>query len=383
MLFHFTVVANQETDELELSQQLQYAIASMVDVRISQASRLSDVKEWGQILMIDSSLKNLHELLNGLDRSEKAVFLVVPEEYSHDPEIMTILDAELVDDVLIQPFRTLEVLSKIRHYQQILLWDEVKQLSASFNHVLGQLQEDVKLAERIQKSKFPLRFPNVKGFDVSSRYLVGMKSGGDFFDLAEAKNGNQMSIILSDSSSYGLSSAILSVLMRVAMKLTANELRSCNDTLEKIWEEVALSLNEKDRLSLFYAIVSRKDYRLNYLNFGSSRAFYAPSRGQFRILDSQGEAITQKSGFVRLQENQVALEPDSRLVLLSDGFIEAVGGQKAVLDVLEKYRDQQSKDLLNELVFQVKAQFHEPDEMPVQDCTALVFDADAKLLRVA
>lgn len=381
MEFHVTVVAEDERVESELSQQLAQAIAQQAKVRITLSSKVDAPEEWGNILFIDSKIQNLHPFLQELDRSQRALFLIVSDQEVISPEILALLEEEHVDDVLVRPFRSLEVFGKIRHYQQILLWEEVKKLSYSFTEVLGRLQDDVKLAERIQKNKAPLRFPDVKGFQVSSRYLAGMKSGGDYFDLAESKTANQMSIILSDSSSYGLTSAMLSVLMRVTMKLTADQLRSCHETLEKIREEIVLTLSEKDRLSIFYGIVSRKDYKLRYLNFGSSRAYYAPHEGHFSVLGSHGDAITQTSGTLGLEEKEVSLSPQSRLVVVSDGFIDSAGGGESFLKVLDEFRGKSANDLLNELAFQVKSRFQEPEDMPAQDCTALVFDADAKLLR--
>jgi hypothetical protein len=114
---------------------------------------------------------------------------------------------------------------------------------------------------------------------------------------------------------------------------------------------------------------------------GSSRAFYAPHDSGFSVLKFHEGPITQVSGSLALQENEVLLAPKSRLVLVSDGFIEATGGDASMIQLLEKFREVQAKDLLNELAFRVKSQGQATEDMPAQDCTALVFDADPKLMR--
>jgi serine phosphatase RsbU (regulator of sigma subunit) len=207
-----------------------------------------------------------------------------------------------------------------------------------------------------------------------------MKAGGDHFDLAEAASGNQLSVVLSDSSSYGLSSAVLSVLVRVAVKLTAEEVRSCESTVQAIQDELLLTLGEKDRLSMFYGAISRKDYRLRYVNMGSSAAFYAPPKTGFSRLSSQGPAFS-KQNQVKISQAEIELQPEGRLVLVSDGFIGAAGGDMGLVELLNRFRDRESADLLNELVFQVKEKFAEPDDMPAQDCTVALFDIDARILR--
>jgi serine phosphatase RsbU (regulator of sigma subunit) len=288
-----------------------------------------------------------------------------------------------VDDLLLYPFRKLEVLSKFRHYQQLLAWDEVEKMNATFSELLSQLKGDFRLAERLQKANLPVRFPDTRGIKVAQRYLAGMKSGGDHFDLAESKDANQLSMVLSDSSSYGLSSAVLSVLMKVAMKLSIEESRSCSETVRRIQEELKATLTEKDRLSIFYGVLSRKDFRLRYMNLGSSSAFYAPKGGKFMPLKSHAGPLTTSTVDVPLEESELTLEPSGRFALISDGFVEAVGGYPAITTLLDRFRENDPKDVLNEMVFHVKKEFHEEDDMPEQDCTGVIFDMDQRLIRLA
>ena len=80
-----------------------------------------------------------------------------------------------------------------------------------------------------------------------------MKAGGDHFDLAESKDGQQLSLLLSDSSSYGLSSAVLSTVMRVMVRLSSEESRSAVETVGRIQEEFKATLTEKDGFRFFTA----------------------------------------------------------------------------------------------------------------------------------
>ncbi|MCM2323678.1 MAG: SpoIIE family protein phosphatase [Oligoflexia bacterium] len=376
MAYNLTVIASDPVTESRWARALGSALSGLADVAITPGN--GGVAAPGQLVFIDGAFRGLAELLATLDRRQRAIFLLVPEGSPVPPE----LTGGKVDDVLVYPFRPLEALSKVRQFQQVLMWDEVMKLNSSFTEVIARLKEDLKLAERLQRSKVPSRFPEVRGFKIGSRYLAGMRSGGDHFDLAESRDGQQLSMVLSDSSSYGLSSAVLSVLMKVAMKLSVEEVRSARETVRKIQEELALTLGEKDRLSLFYGIVSRRDYKLRYLNLGSSCALLAPPKEDFIEISSQGPAITQKGGMPDGSENEVTLLPESRLALVSDGFVECVGGMPAVLEILNRHRAGDAVDCINELVYKVKEKFTEPDDLPAQDCTAVLFDVDARVMRV-
>ncbi len=370
--FRIAVVAREPSLEARWAKELQDCV-STVEARGAQAVGES------QIVLLDHGLADLGARLDALDRRGKAVFVIVDDEKAGTPKVLFNGKA---DDVLVYPFRPLEVLSKLRHYQQILMWDEVARLNASFSQVLERLHEDLQVVERLQKNRLPSRFPEIKGFKAGSRYLAGMRSGGDHFDLAESADGQVFSIVLSDSSSYGLSSALLSVLMQVTLKLSVESLRSAADVVTGIRRELVTVLGEKDRLSLFFGTLSRKDYRLRYVNLGTSRAYYSAPGKPFAALEAQVSPIAAASATEPLVARELVLDPGGRLVILSDGFVEAVG-DGAMADFLGRFREREGVDTLNELAFQVKSKLVEEDDMPEQDCSALILDVDKKIIRLA
>lgn len=382
MSLTITILASQLSTELEWLRELKSAAPEHTFEAASESG-----SKLGQVIFVDGSLHQLEARIDSMDRKGRAIFVLAQEETARNAELSKywarLIEAGKVHDILVAPIRTLELQSKLRHYQQILMWEEVSKLNASFSGLIARLQEDLKLAERLQKTQSPTRFPEIKGFHVTHRYLAGLKSGGDYFDLAESKTGNQLSILLSDSSSYGLSSSLLSTLMRVAMKLSFDDIRSCEETVRKIHEDLLLTLNEKDKLSLFYGVVSRKDYNLRYVNLGTSCAFYAQPGQNFRMLPSQGSQVMRTDGGLPTGSFQaeLPLEPKGRLALLSDGFIEVMGGSDKVIKVLNQFRESDGSAFLNELVFVLKRNFAEPDDVPAQDCTGVVLDVDSKILR--
>lgn len=388
MALNVTVLAEDSAAELKWMQELKAATGSFRDLTIESSSDKNfGGKNFGQVVFVDGSLHQLEARIDEIERRGRAVFILSTDAASQNQELQkywsALIESGKADDILIFPFRPIEVQSKLRHYQQILMWEEVSKLNASFSGLISRLQEDLKLAERLQKNQAPTRFPEIKGFKVSHRYLAGLKSGGDYFDLGESKSGNQLSIVLSDSSSYGLSSSLLSTLMRVAVKLSYDDLRSCEETVRKIHEDLLLTLNDKDKLSLFYGVVSRKDYNLRYVNLGTSCAFYAQPGQNFWALPSQGVQITRESGGLPKEgfQAELPLEPKGRLALLSDGFVDVMGGEDKVLVTLNKFREAEGADFLNELVYFLKAKFSDPEDVPTQDCTGVLLDVDSKVLR--
>ncbi len=372
-----SVFGKDAQTEARLREQLGRSLVSLPSIKVSGGS---DGNELGSVVFVDSRFPRLDERLGSIDRRSRALFLIVNEGDAVPPA----LEEGRVDDVLVHPFRALEVTSRLRHFRQILLWDEVGRLNSSFTELVEKLRDDLGIAEELQKARLPQRFPDVKGFRVASRYLAGAKAGGDHFDVAEAGDGSALSLVLTDSSSYGLSSAVIAALMRVAVKVAPTEAKSSRDVVRRIHDDLVAALREKDRLSVFYGVVSRRDLGLRYLNLGRSAAFHAPAEGLFVHLPSQGSELAKDKPFeASPDEGRVGLRPDDRLVILSDGFVDAAGGPQAAAALLSRFRKQEPADCLNELVFSVKSRFQREDDLPDQDCTAMVVDVDARALRVA
>lgn len=370
-----TVFAKSPDQEKAWARELTQALQGQVEATV-QPGHAAEAP--GQVLFFDAEDPELVKRLAAVDRAGRAIFLITRDGAATPAALLN----GQVDDVLVAPFRRLEALSKVRHYQQILLWDEVDRLNSSFAELVNGLRDDLQLAERLQKAKLPSRFSDVRGFNVKQRYLAGLRPGGDHFDIAEARDGQQFSFVMTDSSSYGLSSAVISVLMSVTMKLSSDEVRSCRETLARIHHELRATLRPNDRLSLFYCRVNRRDLKLQYFNLGSGMAFHAPPKAGFEPLPSHGDRLSSTSRMPEGKEGEVALLPESRLVVVSDGFLDAVGGEGKMRDLLNERRAKEPADSLNELTYRIKSKFKDEDDVPEQDCTAVCFDVDPRAMRV-
>lgn len=336
-------------------------------------------KEQGDLFFIDAQLTDTEEKIKKIDRSSKSVILIL-EDSLDIPEIY--LD-EKVDDILIYPFRSLEILAKLKSYYQVMKWIEIESLNENFSKLAHKMNEDLELAERLQLRRLPKKFPEVPGFNVESRYLVGMKSGGDYFDLTSTEKGGPFSVILTDSSSYGLSSAVMSSLISLAVKLSPRSKSS--EFLSQVYEDLQATLSEKDHLSFFRATIDPRRLEMNYIHYGNTFiARYSPEKGT-EIIPPHGEVIRQSEKRSFPEEGLLRLSPSERLVLLSDGYVEGVGGQETVLSILEEFRKAEPQQLLNELTYRIKkvSGGEKMEDFPEQDCTGLILDVNQNALRLA
>ncbi len=332
----------------------------------------------GDLIFVSDEHKDMDNILNAFSKKGKALILVTSQAGSI-PEIFL---NGVIDDVLVEPFRKIEILSKLKSYQEILRWKEVHDINSSFSSLMLQMREDLELAERLQKSQQPKRWPKIQGFKVQSRYFSGLKSGGDYFDFLESKDKKDLSFFLSDASSYGLSSVVLGAFIKIATKVSLGQKQDTVGVVKTIEADLIENLAKKDSLSLFFGVISRENLSLDFLHLGESKVFlYRPKDG-LTELESQGLALSHRTSLSVKKSKKIKLKPLDRILLLSDGAVECLNLKQSIQDFLFKMIEKDPKGFLNEIAIQVKSGFKNEEKMPSQDCTAMVIDVASNVVHL-
>lgn len=314
-----------------------------------------------------------------LDNSIK--ILLVDQNAEEPPEAWL---NHQVNDLLVTPIRPLELLSKISQIDLHRGWQEVSYLQVSFSELMENLKADLKLTERLQKLKIPNRFQTIKNFQVFGRYLAGMKTGGEYLDAYESKDESRLSVVMSDSSSYGLSSAVLTSLMRLTAKLsTSAESGTAAEVISEIIPDFQATLSEKDSLSFFLGSLRRTDLTFEYVSLGTVYGFhYKHQEKKWVQLKSSGTAISQKNLGSDVKSHTVDCEPGDRVVLVSDGYLSLFEDEKKFSKFLDEWVEKEPVELLNELSFQAKRGLEEGMELAKEDCSSLWIGIPARTMRV-
>lgn len=372
MVFEISVLTHQSAQAKKWSKELTAALKPYINFRIKISK--SPQEDLGQVVLVDEKIPKIADLLKKMDRHGRIVFLLT--EDTKKPSIYW--QKGWIDDLVALPIRPIEILTKLKYLEHFTLGKELQQFSQSFSELVRLMQEDLQLIDRIHHAKTPKRFPNIKGFQVAHRYLAGLKSGGDYFDLAESQNGEYLNLIFYNTSSYGLSNVVLSILLKVLGKLSADPA----EIIQSVYSELALILKAKDEISLFYGSIHRETQKLKFVHFGSDGVFFAPPGEKFQMLSKSTSPIS-KNGKIQTRQQEIQLPTQSRFVFISEGLVKGLGGEKKVQKALDSYRDQKGSTLLNEFVFQVKSQLETADDLPERDCTVAVFDAEPRVIRLA
>lgn len=302
----------------------------------------------------------------------------------------------LAEDLLVLPARALDLERVLRHHETLRCLRELEASSRGVGDLVHKLQEDIHLAQKIQRRLIREKFPALGPLSVKSKYWCGLKAGGDYFDLFEFPGGTHAGLILSDSSSYSLSTGLIGSLVQFSVHTAREELDDPARIVRALWGKLKEGVKEKDKLSLLYAILDRRTYALRFVSCGG---VYLAKRAKDGSVQwgAKGEHAPLALSSPQVPEaGELLLEPGDRLMACSDGWGEALGAQMPafVEEMLTRERGkEEAQDLLNEMAFRLRSKLESGSDepvkaeddfpMPPQDCSVLLLDLAANVLRLA
>ena len=129
--------------------------------------------------------------------------------------------------------------------------------------ILKDLQDSTTLIRNIHKSLLPTDLPKIPLFKFSYKLAVS-KTGvsGDFFDVIQLTSPLKFGVLLSSCNSYTLSSLFLSLFLKSFPSL--KEYKTSGEFLSEMLKNLSSLSTKEEALHIFYGIVSRRDFTLNY-----------------------------------------------------------------------------------------------------------------------
>ena len=195
--------------------------------------------------------------------------------------------------------------------------------------VQAELDRDDELdrAYIAQKGLLPRRKPSAQGFEVAAACEPSRGVAGDFYDWYDVGDG--FALTVGDVMGKGMAAAIVAASVRTALRSTT--LRG--DLAGAVDEASALVENDLDELSafvtVFHAHVSAASGAVDYVDAGHGLAFVVRAGGGLERLPSHGLPLGLPL-FEPWAASRVVLERGDALVCVSDGVLDALGGDPAL-----------------------------------------------------
>ncbi len=253
--------------------------------------------------------------------------------------------------------------------------------------IIANLNREIKLAMSIQKILIPTSFPHIKGIDFSYKFIPSTISGGDYFDIFEHEDKFKFGVLMASGSGHGMSSLLLSVLLKMSGRLEARKGDEPHKIIQFIYDELKTSISEKDSADIFYGVVNRRNFEMNYCLLGQIDFYMLKAENhELQILKSQGEAM--KKGMTGPKKSlKVNLSSRDRLILCSRGICQTQNlegdefGKERLAKALLGAPDSGAHEIRNEVLMMMKK--YSDGLQPQRDQTILVAEVKERIIKLA
>jgi hypothetical protein len=186
-----------------------------------------------------------------------------------------------------------------------------------------RVKAEIDAANRIQAALLPLDAPSLAGASVASHYRAATEIGGDYFDFLEQPNG-EIGIAFGDVSGHGLTSGIVMAMAKSALLVQVGHDASPRAVMRVLNDIVIKTAPRRMLMTFFFGLLDPRSQVLRFSSAGHLDPYvYRAASGDLHPLSSWGFplGVRRREPF---REHTVEFSAGDRLILYSDGLIEAV-----------------------------------------------------------
>jgi hypothetical protein len=221
-----------------------------------------------------------------------------------------------------------------------------------------RVKAEIDAANRIQAALLPVDAPEVSGAEFASHYRAATEIGGDYFDFLPMPSG-EMGIAFGDVSGHGLTSGIVMAMAKSALLVQVGYDPSPRAVMNVLNDIVMKTAPKRILMTFFFGLLDPETQTLRFSSAGHLDPYvYRAATKRLEALSSWGFplGVRRREPFM---EHSVDFDSGDRLILYSDGLIEAIDDdgdpygfdrfEKTILSCGHMHAEDIKKTLLNSI----------------------------------
>jgi phosphoserine phosphatase RsbU/P len=199
---------------------------------------------------------------------------------------------------------------------------------------LDAIENELSVANRIQQSMLPRRFPPFperREFEIYAEMEPARSVGGDFFDFFLI-DPDRFGFVIADVSGKGVPAALFMAATRTLLRATAMQGTSTAECVRYVNNVLAKQGDGSMYLTLFYGILDTRNGQVDYCNAGHSPPYVLSLHGELRTAHNGGGTICGLFDGAKYEGGSIVLEPGEGLILYTDGVTEALDSEGEMFD---------------------------------------------------
>ena len=182
------------------------------------------------------------------------------------------------------------------------------------------LEHELEIAHMIQKSILPERIPDLPGWQITAHWQPARSVSGDFFDVMQYPN-EHLGLLIADVSGKGVPAALVMATSCSMLRAVARAEISPGAVLEQVNGLLCPYMPRNRFVTCLYGDLDPVSGVFRFANAGHNLPVKS-SAGGVQELRATGMPLGLMPGMT-YEENEAQLEPGDRLLLYTDGIVEA------------------------------------------------------------
>lgn len=240
-----------------------------------------------------------------------------------------------------------------------------KQLENELVNKNDKMNKDLKFARALQEKILPKK-GDYDSVTVDYLYRPSEQLSGDMFDVFKI-NDRYTGIYISDVVGHGVTASMMTMFVRQTMRAIKDQVVSPAETLSELHKRfIDLDLDDDQYFTIFYGVIDNYKHTFTYANGGHNSIPLLINKKDTQLLETSGYPISYLFDNIEYNERTVGISKDDKLLLYTDGIIEArnKAGEQFGLDRLLKIveiKDGNIMKLIEEKIDEFKYNRQEDD----------------------
>ena len=259
----------------------------------------------------------------------------------------------------------------------------VQSLNAQASRTLEQMDEEMRLAARLQRDFLPRRLPEVGGARFGVLYRPAAWVSGDIYDIARLDE-THVGFYVADVVGHGMPAALLTMFIKKSLQTK----RIVGNTYQLVPPHVSLrelnidiceqNLPSCQFCTAIYAVLDTQSLKMTFARGGHPEPILVRADGRIERLWSEGSllGIFPDEQFTSLE---CQFQPGDRLLLYTDGAEDALGrGPDGKVAPMEHSLSSLAELTREEMLLRLSAAVdsRHQDNTRIDDVTVLVMDIE-------
>jgi CHASE2 domain-containing sensor protein len=230
----------------------------------------------------------------------------------------------------------------------------------------GLIEQELKIASRIQESILPQRLPMTTGVEVGVKCVPAKQVGGDFYDFIRflydvvKLKEDRLGIVIGDVSGKGVPAALFMAKVMADFRGLSNNFDEPSDALTAINDRLTGEGVPGMFVTLQYLIYEPKERKIKYSNGGHNPLIWVRNNGEANLLTQD---IGSPIGIIpdsEFKTDEIIVSPGDIFIMYTDGISEARNidhkefEDSRILETVKTNRNLTAQNLAEKLVGEVE-----------------------------